>query len=81
MYYWVLDLDEAGKPLMFGAYSSYDRAEAYKDKNCSRLSWVAGPTKSRVRSKAKEEDNMRDDMMELQEMRKSILRKWGLGGR
>jgi hypothetical protein len=78
MFYWVLDLDEKGKPLMFGPfgpYWSFEKAEAYKDKNCSRMSRVGGPTKSRARAKAKEEDELKDDLRELLADRKAMIEK------
>jgi hypothetical protein len=71
MPYWIIDLDEKGKPLMFGWYRNFDKAEVYKDKNCSRLARVVGPTKYRTRAKAREE--LADDLKELLGDRRAVL--------
>jgi len=70
--YWVLDLDEKGKPLMFGPYWTDIRAEAYKDKNCGRWARVTSRTKTRDRHMAKKE--LADELKDLLGSRRSAFK-------
>jgi len=77
MPYWVIDLDEKGKPLLFGPFGwfnndkNYDKAETYKDKNCSRMSRVVETEKTRDRGKAKKE--LVDEIRDLIADRRAVL--------
>ena len=71
MPYWIIDLDEKGKPLMFGPYWSDSKAEVYRDKNCSRWARVTSKTKTRDRHMAKKE--LVDEIKELLRDRGAVL--------
>ena len=73
MPYWVLSVDEKGKPLFFGPYWTEIRAEAYKDKNCGRLARVTSRTKSRNRREAKKELEKLGELGELLKDRNAVL--------
>jgi len=75
MYWWVIDLDEKGKPLMFGSFWNEDRAETYKDKNCSKIARVVGPTQSRQRSIARKEKEVAEEINDMMSLRRKPMMK------